>query len=227
MTKLQALGILGGTFDPIHFGHLRSSLEIMTALKFDEMRLVPCHFPPHRDMPAASTKDRINMIKLAIQNSPLSLDEQELHRTGPSYSIDTLIDLRRAHPEASLCMTVGTDAFLGLNSWHQWEKLIKFTNIVVMHREGWSMPDTGIIADFYQEHALKADNHITAFSCGQITVQSISNLDISGSKIRRMIANHQSPRFLLPEKVLEYIETHQLYSHNDSHSETKEEVPRK
>jgi nicotinate-nucleotide adenylyltransferase len=157
LEKRKSLGLFGGTFDPIHFGHLRAALEIYQNLKLDEMRIIPCKQPPHRPIPKAAPLDRIEMVRNAVINTPLMLDDREMHRDGPSYTVDTLMSFRREFPRASLCLLVGVDTFLGLTSWHQWEKIIQLANIMVMHRHGWTVPDTGIIAELLQTYAPEND----------------------------------------------------------------------
>lgn len=222
--KRTAIGIFGGTFDPIHFGHLRAALEIQQKLCLDDMRLIPCRFPPHRSTPIAEAEHRFNMVKLSVEATELAVDEQEMQRSGPSYSIDTLMSLRREFPEASLCMVVGADAFLSLPSWYQWEKLIQLANIVVMYRLGWSIPSEGIMADLLKKHALLQDENLNEFSSGKIVMQDITALDISASQIRNMIENGGSPRFLLPEKVWQYIQEKGLYRYDVSKFNNQLEV---
>lgn len=220
---LKTIGIFGGTFDPIHFGHLRAALEIYEELSLDEVRLVPGKHPPHRMTPQASPEDRLHMVQLAIEGTPLTVDDQEMRREGPSYSIDTLMSLRRENPKASLCMVVGVDAFLGLTTWFQWEKLIQLANIIVMYRTGWELPKTGPIAELIQTHA-PSNESINKYPYGRILTQTISILDISASNIRNRIQNNRSPDFLLPEKVHEYIQKHGLYGYDRSKSAKQQET---
>lgn len=211
-SKSKAIGIFGGTFDPIHFGHLRAALEIYQALKLDEMRLIPCQNPPHRVIPIAEGRHRLKMASLAVLDSVLQVDDQEMKREGPSYTIDTLMCLRKTYPFAKLYMVVGGDAFLSLPSWYQWEKLIQLTNIVIINRMGWVFPEQGEMVDFLKKYShINPDDNIHQFSSGKIITQSITSLDIQASRIRSMIALGESPQFLLPKKVLEYIREHGLY----------------
>lgn len=221
----KSLGILGGTFDPIHFGHLRAALEVYQGLKLDEIRLIPCQSPPHRAKPAANAFDRFQMVSLAIQDSVLKLDDREMKRGGESYSVDTLSSLRQEFPKISLCMILGVDAFLSLPSWHHWEKLLDLANIVVMHRVGWNFPEQGQMIDFLKEHRMPTDQTIQAFLYGKIVVQEISSLNIQASVIRSMIGSGRSPEFLLPEKVLKYIRLNQLYGYNSGDSNQEVTLP--
>lgn len=216
--KTRSIGILGGTFDPIHFGHLRAALELYEILKLDEMRLIPCQNPPHRNTAITDSAHRFKMVSLAVENSPLSVDDREMNRKGPSYTFDTLSSLRQEFPVANFYMVLGVDAFLGLHTWHQWEKLIQLTNIVIVHRIGWTFPKDGPMADFLNEHIMtvREENEEVGtvhhlFRSGKIFTQDITTLDIQASRIRSKIALGESPQFLLPDKVMNYIQTNGLY----------------
>lgn len=221
----KAIGIMGGTFDPIHFGHLRAAQEIYERLSLDEIRLFPCKEPPHRTTPVVSPEDRLAMIKLAIQDSNLWVDDRELHRLGPSYTVDTLRSLRKEFPNASLALIIGVDAFLGLPTWHEWDKILELTNIVVIHRSGWTMPTAGTMAELLLKHHLNTHEKISDFEAGKITQQAITSIEISASTIRSLIQAGHSAHFLLPSNVLDYIETHHLYGfRRKDFSETLTEV---
>ena len=134
---MKPIGILGGTFDPIHFGHLRSGLEVYESLEFEHIRLIPCGVPPHRELPIASNEQRLAMMRLAVEdNTKLIVDQRELQREGPSYTVDTLLELRQEFPDTPLCLIIGSDAFLGLDSWHQWKKIPQLAHLrlLVVHQ---------------------------------------------------------------------------------------------
>ncbi len=211
MRKLHSIGILGGTFDPVHFGHLRAALEIQEQLRFNDMRLIPNKQPPHRDMPLASAIDRIEMLKLALIGTSFKIDSREMERNTPSYTVDTLMTLRDENPTASLCLIVALDAFLKLPTWHEWEKIIQLANIVVVPRSGWTMPTVGLMADFLVKHSLADPEHLCSFTAGKIVQQKTTALDISATQIRALIQTGHSPRFLLPNNVIEYINDKALY----------------
>jgi nicotinate-nucleotide adenylyltransferase len=210
----QSIGVFGGTFDPIHFGHLRSALEVQQTLKLDEVRLIPCRYPPHRETPSVESSHRLQMVAMALENSILQIDDQEIKRESPSYTVDTLLSLRQEFPEACLCMIVGVDAFLSLPSWYQWEKLIELANIIVMHRVGWNFPEQGQMSDYLKKYSLKTGDNIKEFKSGVVVTQTINSLNIQASRIRAMIKLGESPQFLLPENVLKYIRLHGLYGYN-------------
>lgn len=230
MTDPKSIGIFGGTFDPIHFGHCRSALEIQEKLALSEIRFIPCKIPPHRPPPIEGPLHRLAMVSLALDQQTNSkpnpsktfvVDDREIQREGPSYTVDTLMSLRREFPHSSLVLIVGVDAFLSLPSWYQWEKIIQLANVAVMYRSGWNLPESGIMNDLLKQHALTHENQIHRFTHGKILALPITLLDIHASKIRSMLQEGVSPRFLLPEKVLEYIQTHQLYGYNRQHSFTQ------
>ena len=219
----RMLALFGGTFDPIHFGHLRAALEIFEHFKCDELRLIPSNHPPHREKPLAHAKARFEMLKRAVKHSPLTVDDCEIKREGPSYSVDTLRTLRQEYPEYSLNMVLGLDAFLKLPTWHEWEKLIELANIIVMHRAGWEIPQSGMIAELLEKQSLSNTEELRNFTAGKIVSHRITMLEISGTHIRTLLKAGSSVQFLLPETVLEYIQQQGLYQDDASQSFLKQE----
>ena len=134
------IGIFGGTFDPVHFGHLRPALDVKQALGLREMRLIPCFSPPHRQQPVANPGQRLTMLRAAVGEEPeLLVDNREMKREGVSYMVDTLSSLREEFGDEPLCLVLGSDAFLQLDGWHRWREIIELAHIVVTHRPGWEM----------------------------------------------------------------------------------------
>ena len=133
---MQCIGLLGGTFNPIHFGHLRMAQELVEALNLTEVRFIPSANPPHKNQPSVSAKERAAMVQLAVANNPLfKLDTRELNRDGASYTIDTLISLREElGNNVALCLVMGSDAFAKLNTWHRWQELLKYCHIILVQR---------------------------------------------------------------------------------------------
>ncbi|WP_323845225.1 nicotinate-nucleotide adenylyltransferase [Microbulbifer magnicolonia] len=216
--ELHTIALFGGTFDPVHFGHLRMALELRQALGFDEMRLVPSHQPHHRQTPGVSAEHRRQMLALALEGcNELQLDERELDRPGPTFTVDTLEALRgELGDEVSISFCMGLDSLLTLPSWHRWERLLQLAHLVVVTRPGWKLPQRdsggahGEVADILARHGgKKADIH--AESRGRLVVREQTLLPISATHIRHLIGSGQSPRFLLPAAVLQYIEDNQLY----------------
>ena len=208
----KKIGIFGGTFDPIHMGHLRMALELKQQLGLDEMRLLPNHQPPHRDAPQVSSAQRVEMLQLALQDCPeLQLDERELHRDKPSYTYDTLQELRTELGEdVSLVLCMGEDAYIGLPAWYRWEQLIQLAHIVVVGRPGWKIPDHGAAWDFLQEY-VKGPQSLDEAPAGSIVLQSPRLLPISATEIRKQIQSGESAQFLVPDAVWNYIKLHRLY----------------
>jgi len=207
------IGILGGTFDPIHHGHLRCAQELLQDLPLAEVRLIPCHIPPHRAAPHASALQRLRMLQAAVQGVPgLRVDDRELSREGPSYTVDTLHGLRDQFGATPLCLIVGMDAFSSLDSWHRWQELIGLAHIVVAHRPGWQAPKTGAVAGLLDRHVVQNATELRVRPAGCILPWSITALDISASAIRAQVAAGKSPRFLVPEAVARFIAEESLYA---------------
>lgn len=206
------IGILGGSFDPIHYGHLRLALEVQQGLGLQAVRLIPSGVPPHRPAPMASAEQRSDMIAAAIAGAPeLTLDERELHRAGPSYTVDTLHALRGELGATPLCLIVGMDAFLSLQTWRRWREIIALAHIVVAHRPGVIAEPTPEIAELLAERRTEQQRHLAEDAAGRITYVPITQLDISSSQIRALLAQGHSARYLLPDTVLERINFYHCY----------------
>lgn len=217
------VGILGGTFDPIHYGHLRLAQELAEGLALREVRLIPAGLPPHRAQPVVSPQQRLEMGRLGIAGNPLfALDEREIFKSTPSYTVETLLDLRRELGAMQpLCLFMGADAFLGLATWHRWRELFDLAHIVVAQRPGVvgiTRAAVTLPTDLLNELNRRLVNEPEALReapCGAILVQPITALDISATQIRNEFAAGRSPRYLLPDAVLDYIQTNGLYK--DTH----------
>jgi len=208
-----SIGVYGGTFDPVHYGHLRTALEVREKLGLGQLRLIPCREPPHRPAPVASPEQRLQMLRLALQcgDPRLTADDRELGRPGPSYMVDTLNSLRQEFPLASLCLIVGADAFNGLDRWHRWQSLFELAHVVVMER-----PGEGLAADAGRlpPWAIRryGDLEMLLHSrAGTVGFVEVTQLAISASEIRNGLAGGGDPRFLLPDAVLDYIRKTGLY----------------
>ncbi|MDH3525941.1 MAG: nicotinate-nucleotide adenylyltransferase [Gammaproteobacteria bacterium] len=206
------IGILGGTFDPVHFGHLRTALDVCEALALEQVRLIPCHLPPHRDQPVASSLQRVKMLEAAVQDYPaFVVDQRELGREGPSYSYDTLSSLRAEASAKTLCLLVGMDAFRGLTTWHRWRELIDLCHLVVMMRPGAEIPAQGELADFISLHRVAGAGELRQQAAGHLLFQPVTQLEISATDIRMRLAEGRSAGFLVPEDVREIINHEGLY----------------
>ncbi|HMM71489.1 MAG TPA: nicotinate-nucleotide adenylyltransferase [Rhodocyclaceae bacterium] len=207
------LGILGGTFDPVHFGHLRLAEEALDVLGLDQVLWIPAGRPPHRGQPQASPDDRLTMVRRALDGQPrFVLDEHEVTCTAPSYTVMTLERLR-AGPLAKrpLVLLLGADAFAGLTSWHRWRELLELAHIGVASRQG---VDATMLPDELSELLGQRQAPAVALArqpAGRIVQFPMTPLGISASGIRALLRAGRSARYLLPELVLDYIARHRLY----------------
>ncbi len=207
------IGILGGTFDPVHLGHLRTALEIRVVLELDEVRLVPCRLPPHRPAPLASSQQRTRMLNAAIDgHAGFVVDERELLREGPSYMLDTLVSLRKDFASQGICLIVGMDAFRGLASWHRWRELLNYCHMIVMTRPDAEIPESGELGDFTRLHRIHNSRMLHEQATGLLLFQQVSRLEISGTHIRRLLAGGGDASFLVPDSVLAIINEQDLYN---------------
>jgi nicotinate-nucleotide adenylyltransferase len=203
---------LGGTFDPIHHGHLRVALDVVDELGFAEVRLLPSRQPPHRATPGATPSQRLAMLGEAIGDQPgLSIDRRELDRSGPSYMLDTLKSLRVELPNTPLCLLIGRDAFNELPTWYCWRELFDQTHFLVLERPG-HLPSmsTELHAELQGRRVTRPDQ-LQQQRAGLVLTWQATQLAISATRIRGMIAGGYSPRYLLPDPVIHYIHAHKLY----------------
>lgn len=210
---LVPVGVFGGTFNPVHYGHLRSALELVERLQLQRLHLMPCAVPPHREAPACSADDRNAMVELAVAGEPqLLCDSRELRRSGHSYTYDSLVELRgELGAGHSLCMVMGCDAVLKINSWHRWQELLQQAHIVILARPGWTLPVEGEVARWIAEHRAEGPEVLRQTPAGGVLVEELRPLEISSTEIRELLAAGRSARYLLPEPVLDYIESNRLY----------------
>jgi nicotinate-nucleotide adenylyltransferase len=200
------IGILGGSFDPIHYGHLRTALDVRQALGLEEIRLIPLRSPPHRGALATDPETRLAMVRAAVADDPaFRVDDRELKRAGKSYTLDTLLSLREEIPEAPICLLLGNDAFRGFPGWHRPQEILQQAHLVVMARPGEPVPT------LYPEHIATDPALLEQTLGGKILQQQVTQLEISATQIRAMLKEGRSPRYLLPEPVLEIIERQGLY----------------
>ena len=214
----KAIGILGGTFDPIHFGHLRLAEEMLELADLKQIRFIPAGTPPNRDAPQVSAQHRSTMVRLAIADQPaFVLDDREVNRTTPCYTVDTLRELRVELGAAQpLCLLMGGDAFLQLHTWHEWEQLFELAHIVVGYRPGFTLEErinsaTAKLRRHYQQR-LCAVAALSQQPSGGIVELAIPKLEISATLIRSRVAENRSIRYLLPNAVADYIHQHHLYT---------------
>ncbi|BCG63691.1 MAG: nicotinate-nucleotide adenylyltransferase [Methyloprofundus sp.] len=203
------IGIYGGTFNPIHYGHLRTAIEVREIFGLDELRLLPCAQPAHRATPEVSSEQRLQMLQLAISEAPeLQIDTRELERAGISYMVDTLAAIRAEVRQVPIMLFIGMDAFNGLTSWHRWQELFDYAHIVVMTRPKFGAEKP---PDFIKNKQVSDRQSLKSYPSGKIYFQQVTQLEISATFIRRIFAENNNPGFLLPKSVINYIQTHRLY----------------
>lgn len=214
---MNPIGIFGGTFDPVHFGHLRLAEEMAEALGLVTVRFVPAGTPPHRTRPRTGAHHRLQMVRLAIAGNPrFVLDDREVDLPRLSYTVETLASLRgELGADQPLCLLLGADAFLGLTTWHRWQDLFTLAHIAVAHRPGFpqsawkdAMPE---VLRTELEARMAHPQDLSCRAAGLVVARPITALDISATHIRDALRAGHSPRYLLPDSVLDYIQAHQLY----------------
>ncbi len=208
------VAMLGGTFDPVHLGHLRSAVELHEALALDRVHLIPANMPPHREDPGVSSEQRLTMLKVGIGDTPgLVADDRELRRDGPSYSSDTLASLREVFgTQARIVMAIGHDAFLKLDSWHQPERLFELAHVVVIERPDHQDSLPAALRSLIEKREVATPQALfTAPAGGLLRLSLPSRMAISATDIRHRLASGRSVRYLLPDAVERHIQTHGLY----------------
>lgn len=213
------IGILGGTFDPVHFGHLRLAEELAQALKLGSVRFIPSGTPPHRAAPQAAVIHRVAMVRLAVAANPaFVLDEREAGRSGPAYTYDTLAELRAELGAAvPLILLLGADAFLDFAAWHRWQEIFPLAHIAVAHRPGfpverWREAMPLPLSREYDSRLMQQPLAVHLAPAGGIVAMPFTPLDISATAIRALVGGGGSPRYLLPDPVLDYIRAENLYA---------------
>lgn len=215
------LGVFGGTFDPVHVGHLRLAEEAADALELSCVRWIPAGWPALRGMPRVAAAQRLDMVRLAITGNPrFVLDSAEVATAQPSYTVPTLERLRATDgigSERSLVLLVGADAFAGMAGWHRWESLLELAHIGVAHRPGYPVDADSLppaLAAIFRARLSMDVGDLKAAPAGRIAIFAMTPLDVSATKIRMLLSNDCSTRYLLPDAVISYIRQHHLYSEN-------------
>lgn len=207
------IGILGGTFDPIHYGHLRTALDVQQALGLEQVRFIPLRDPPHRDKPRLAAGERLALLREGVRGQAgFVVDDRELHREGPSYTLDTLASLRQElGSSSSLCLLLGQDAFLGFPEWHRPREILESAHLVVMRRPHTPPPQRPDLEALMVGREVQDPARLRQAPGGLLFWVQVTQLAISATRIRGMLAQGLSPRFLLPDAVLQRIWQHGLY----------------
>jgi nicotinate-nucleotide adenylyltransferase len=209
---MKSIALFGGTFDPIHNGHVKSAIELKQRLLFDELRLLPCYQPPHRQLPGGSSDQRLAMVELAIADTCLLVDDHEYKRDRVSFSVETLEQLRQGlGSQVSLSWVMGADAFLEFDHWYRWQDFLSLAHIVVIARPGDALPIHGPVAELLKQYRANSVDELKQKPFGTIWFESLTPYSISATAIRVAIGNKQNVGAFIPASVLEYIQSHQLY----------------
>jgi nicotinate-nucleotide adenylyltransferase len=215
---LNAIGLFGGTFDPIHFGHLRLATELAEAFRLEKVVFLPAGLPYHRGRDAhATTEQRLTMVKLAIgRDARFDVDDRELRRDGPTYTYDTLVQVRAERgPERPIVFLTGTDAFAKVDTWHRWQELFDLAHFVVAIRADdaqWQTKGPGVFPEPVWPRITLNPRELLSAPSGKVMTYSMTPIAISSTAIRNLAAERASIRYLTPDPVVEYVRSHKLYA---------------
>lgn len=214
----KKIGILGGTFDPVHIGHLRSAIEVLEGCALDEVRLIPGAVPPHRATPMVGAQQRLDMVRLAVEGvTGLSVDDRELRREGPSWTIDTLLSLRQELPaETQLYFILGQDAFAGLPKWHRWQELLQHCHLLVLQRPHLPVHLPDELQQLLQQVQVTEPSQLQG-PAGQIAMLEQTPLPVAATALRQACGEGRDIRYLVPDAVHQYIQHHGLYAATLTH----------
>ena len=209
----KSVAIMGGTFDPIHNGHLRTAVEILDLYQFSELRLIPCFQPVHKFRPVLLPEQRLAMVEMASHSdSRLLVDDREINRKLPSYTIDTIKELRLELGEQTpLVMIVGMDSFLSFPTWKEWRQITNYAHDLVVARPNWEPVFVSELADLYENSRAHSMAELQSEPAGKVYMETFTSLNISSSMIRTLCRQKKSIAYLLPESVQAFIEQHKLY----------------
>ena len=197
---MRPVGLFGGMFDPIHYGHLRTAHELYELLSLERLVFVPAGDPPHRETPLADASTRLAMVRAAVAEDPrFEVDDRELRRPGPSYTILTLEEMRGERGSQPIALIMGMDAYAGIGRWHRAEELVDYAHIVIALRPGAQLPAEGLGARFLRERRCADPARLAASQAGLVLVSENTQLDLSSSAVRAVIAAGRDPRYLMPE----------------------------
>jgi nicotinate-nucleotide adenylyltransferase len=207
MSRLICL--FGGTFDPVHYGHLQPLQELQKQLDADAVHVIPAALPPHRPSPHASSQQRVNMLELALREYPgFFLDTRELERSGPSWTVLTLRSFRQQYPDDSLCLVMGSDAFADLPTWYHWQEILQLAHVVVIERAGMEVVSRpGWASDYLEDNVASLRKRKSS----KVFYVSLKGVEISSTEIRKRLATGQDVRGMLPDEVISYIRQNKLY----------------
>lgn len=210
--KQAPIGLFGGTFDPIHLGHTHIAEELVSALALESMQFIPNNHPVYRKEPETSAQDRLTMVKLATAKHPkFTVNECEIHRPGPTYTIDTLREIRRDNPKQPICLILGRDVFAKMSTWHEWESLIELVHLISINRPNVQLPMDDWMQNLLKLHEVFDHQQLQIKSSGYILQFEMTPMDISATEIRNKLQRKEDVTQLIHSDVLDYIQQHHLY----------------
>ena len=212
----DAIALFGGTFDPIHYGHINPIVNVAKALELDQIVLLPAHIPPHKAKAKVSSLHRKAMLSLVCQDySTFTIDDRELHKDSPSYTVETLLEYRQLHPTAKLYFCIGMDSLLSFTTWYKWQEILKLSNLIVTVRPGYDLADiTPDTTKLLSQHQVSIDD-VTKAQAGKIAIIASREYDISSTEIRQLLIANKPINQLTTDKVCQYICEHQLYTQSE------------
>jgi nicotinate-nucleotide adenylyltransferase len=197
---MRPVGLFGGMFDPIHYGHLRTAHELHELLSLERLILLPAGDPPHREAPLADAGTRLAMLRAAVSDDPrFVVDDRELRRPGPSYTILTLEEMRAERGSQPIALIVGMDAYAGIGRWHRAAELVDHAHIVIAKRPRAELPTEGLGAELLRARRCEDPGQLATSPAGLVLVSGNTELDLSSSAVRAVIAAGRDPRYLMPE----------------------------
>ena len=208
----QRIGLMGGMFDPVHLGHLQVAMAAQLSLQLDQVRLIPCLQPNHREYPFCTPQHRLAMLELAVREHPqLTVDDAEIRRGGTSYTIDTLLEMRERFPDDSLVYILGMDAYASLPAWHRWQELLDLTHFLVVTRPGYQLDAVPLMAQQLAQRQVANAEAMFATPQGKVMIYSELQSPVSSTLVRKTIDAGRSISDLVPEAVESYLHDHDIY----------------
>lgn len=211
MIENKRIGLLGGTFDPVHLGHLEIANRLLKKLHLAQVQFIPNANPPHRQA-IASIQDRLAMVKLAIADyKNFIVNDVEIKKSELSYTVDTLKIVKQQLKHKTLCFIVATDTFSKINQWKDWQAILNYCHLIVAPRPGFPLPNESWVINFLNHHQIKTSAQLSEKDSGSILIKDISKSKTSATKIRSVLAKGHYPKDMLPSSVIDYIKQHNLY----------------
>lgn len=211
------LVLFGGTFDPIHFGHLRTALELQEVLNVPQINLVPTGEPVHKSSTGASAAQRFEMVRLAVESdAALLADDCELVSDEPCYTINTLMKKRaEVGEDLPIVLVMGMDSLLGIKSWSQWQQLTDYSHLLIVARPGYEPEFDSELHCFIDQHKVEDLNLLNSLPSGHLVMHQLTPMNVSATQVRKIIKQGSNPRFLIPDSVWNFIKHERLYGANE------------